>query len=227
MRLPVRLTMLFLALTIISLMVVFQVSAQPPSDNSGVTEETSVSDETATDAQSGIVLPEDIPTRESFEPETDNNPAVGPTVGDYVRVFAGLIIVIVVIWGLSLLLKKFVTVRGLASSSESLKILSTLSLSPSRVLYLVRLGDRILLIGGGEGGLRTLADITNPEEVSQIMRELEFKGNFDLNPFKSRLDSIMGEDDKVPAVEEDFGSRQRKLQGMLDRLKDTKNSDSK
>jgi flagellar biogenesis protein FliO len=224
MRLPARLTMLFLALTIISLMVVFQVSAQ---DNSGVTEETSVSDETAPDAQSGIVIPEDIPTRETFEPETEDGPAVGPTVGDYVRVFAGLIIVIVVIWGLSLLLKKFVTVRGLVSSSESLKILSTLSLSPSRVLYLVRLGERILLIGGGEGGLRTLADITNPEEVSQIMRELEFKGNFDLNPFKSRLDSIMGEDDRVPAVEEDFGSRQRKLQGMLDRLKDTKNSDSK
>lgn len=205
----------------------FPVSAQPSPDEPENTEEVTTSETPDSEIQPGIVIPEDVPTRETFEPELENGPAIGPTAADYVRVFAGLVIVIVVIWALSLALKKFVTVRGLASTSESLKILHTVSLSPSRMLYLVRLGERILLIGGGEGGLRTLAEISDMEEVSQIMREIEYKGNFDLNPFKARLDGLMGEDDKSTYADEDLGVRQRKLQGMLDRLKDAGNNDSK
>lgn len=173
----------------------------------------------------GTVLPEDIPTRESFAPIQEDGPTIGPTPGEYFKVFIGLLIVIVVIWGLSLLLKRFVNIRGMAGSAESLKVIHTINLTPTRILYLVRLGDRLLLIGGAEGGLRTLAEISDPEEVSLILKEVEFKGNFDLNPFKTKLDGLMGEDDRDPQINEDIGVRQRKLDGMLDRLKNNTGND--
>jgi len=168
-----------------------------------------------------MVLPEGIETQEAFMQPVEETQTLGPSVADYVRVLAGLLIVIGLIWGISLLLKKFVTVRGLAGSSNNLKVLTSLSLTPTRTLYMVRLGDRILLLGSGEGGLRTLAEITDPEEVSDLLREFEYKGNFDLNPFREHLKSSMDKDggDAFDS-DKDLNVRQRKLKGILDRLKD-------
>ncbi|HDS30650.1 MAG TPA: hypothetical protein ENN67_06365 [Firmicutes bacterium] len=173
-----------------------------------------------TENSGAIMLPEDVPTRESFSPDTmDEQRALGPTAVDYMKMFVALIVVIAIVWGLSQLMKRFVTVRGIAGAAHSLKILYTLSLSPTRILYLVRLGDRLLLIGAGEGGLRTLAEISEPSEVSMILKELEFKGNFDLNPFKDRLDSLVESNDDLE-IDKDLEKRQRSLQGTLERLRE-------
>ena len=169
--------------------------------------------------ESGATLPPDFPTRETYEPTGQETPAVGPTIGDYVRIFVGLLVVIVIIWGLSAAFKRFVLVRGLATSSDTLKVLYSLSLSPTRTLYMVRLAERVLLIGSSEGGLRTLAEITDPEEVSIVLRDLEYKGNFDLNPFRARLSSLMDEREPLAGLGEDLNLRQRNLKSALDRLK--------
>jgi flagellar biogenesis protein FliO len=187
----------------------------PPPDDQPVLE--SVSD------TGGAELPEDFPTREAYQ-AADTNAQVGPSMTDYFRIFIGLGVVIFIIWGLSLLLKRFVQVRGLASSTESLKVLYTMSLTPTRTLYMVRLGERILLIGAGDGGMRTLAEITEPDEVSIILRDLEFKGNFDLNPFRSRLNSLM-DSEPESMQDEDLNVRQRKLRGILDKLKTPSDQD--
>ena len=56
-------------------------------------------------------VPSGIPTRETFQTGNPGAQSVGPTAGDYFRIFAGLIIVLLVIWGLSVLMKRFVTVE--------------------------------------------------------------------------------------------------------------------
>ncbi len=191
-------------------------SAHDPEDLTGI-DGTVLPDGPESSGQGG--LPEDVPTRESFT-TTDMEPQqLGPSTAQYVQVFFALIIVIGVIWALSMLMKRLVTVRGLAGSADCLRILYTLSLSPTRTLYLVRLGDRVLLIGAGEGGLRTLAEIDDPSEVSNLLKELEFKGNFDLNPFKERLQSLVGADESDFSIDEDLGVRQRRIQSTLDRLR--------
>ena len=167
----------------------------------------------------GATLPENFPTRETYERPTEETPQVGPTLTDYFRIFGGLAVVLFVIWGLSVVVKRFIQVRGLATSTECLKVLYTMSLTPTRILYLVRLGDRILLIGAGDGGMRTLAEITEPEEVSIILRDLEFKGNFDLNPFRTRLTSLLEAGESPGGHDDDLNVRQRKLKGILEKLK--------
>jgi len=176
---------------------------------------------TADENDSGVNLPSDIVTRESFEKEAPAKKEIGLTAYESFRVLFSLALVVGLIWGLSVLLKRFITVKGLASSSESVKVLYTLSLTPTRTLYLVRLSNRILLIGAGEGGLRTLAEITDREEVSTILRELEFKGNFDLNPFKEKLSSLLGSQEQPETDKEDLESSRRRLEGALDRLKNS------
>lgn len=189
----------------------------PPIPEGTVEPDQPVADEPP--AEGAIVLPYDIPTRESYDQAPIENQPLGPTTAEYARVLIGLLVVIGVIWGLSVLLKKFVTVRGITGASDSIKVLYTLSLAPTRTLYLIRLGDRILLVGASEGGLRTLAEIDDPLEVSTILKELEFKGNFDLNPFKDRLQSIMGAEETEFELGDDLDQRQRSLKGTLDRLR--------
>ena len=164
-------------------------------------------------------LPSDFPTRESFQPPSATPQALGPSVADYVRMIVGLVVVLLVIWGLSQLMKRFVVARGLASSTDSLKVLYTQSLSPSRTLYLVRFSDRILLIGAGEGGLRTLGEISDPEEVSAILKETEFKGDFEKAPFKEKLKNMMGDDGSEYVPDNNLEKRQRRMKGTMEKLK--------
>jgi flagellar biogenesis protein FliO len=187
-----------------------------------VPNKSTASPESVVDAEKSsepLKLPADIQTRENFIQSDTDTKTLGPTAADYVRVLVGMVVVVLVIWGLSLLVKRFVVVKGLTGSSESLKVLYSLSLTPGRTLYMVRLADRILLIGAGEGGLRTLAEISDPAEVSAVLKELEFKGNFDLNPFRERLKSLMNAGDQDDVSDDDMESIQRRMKGTLDRLK--------
>jgi flagellar biogenesis protein FliO len=165
----------------------------------------------------GQQVPPGIQTRESFIDSTQEPQNIGVDAWTYVRFFVALAVVLGVIWAFSLLMKKLLVARGLAGSAECLKLLYTQSLSPSKHIYLVRLVDRVLLIGSGEGGLTTLAEITDPSEVSAILKELEFKGNFDFNPFREKLKSLAGDEPKDSG---DFNIRQDRMKGTLDRLRD-------
>ncbi|HEX9744011.1 MAG TPA: flagellar biosynthetic protein FliO [bacterium] len=164
-------------------------------------------------------LPSDIPTRETFQPENSERAQLGPSAVDYFKTFASLAVVIGIIYGLSVLMKRFVVARGLSSTSENLKILYSLSVTPTRTLYVVRFGERILLIGSGEGGMRTLSEITDPVEVSGLLRDMEFKGNYDFNPFKEQFKKLSQADHDDSELIEDFDTRQRRIKSSLDRLK--------
>ncbi len=218
--------LVFLSLVILWL-AVLPLAAQPADIDDESTGEADItalplseeSDTTTDPSDDTDNLPADLPTMEFYEQEVEDGVTIGPTLADYLKVFAGLLVVIGVIWGISILTKKLVTVQGLASSTESLKVITTLSLTPTRTLYMIRLGDRIILIGAGDGGLRTLAEIKDPDEVATILRDIEFKGNFDLNPFRDRLQSRLGESDEDIEIGDDLNVRQHKLKDVLDRLK--------
>ncbi len=228
MRHPERLWIFVTVFLVLNMVIIPVALAQPTGSENDPPESAESTEETASETSDPeeVTLPADVPTQELFSLADEDTPTPGLTVWDVGRALLSLAIVLVIIWGISLIFKKFITVRGLASSSESLKILYTLSLSPTRTLYMVRLSDRILLIGAGEGGLRTLAEITDPEEVSLILRDVEFKGNFEMNPFRNRLESLMGENIGDSGDADDLDKRQRKLKGTMDRLKNTNEEES-
>jgi len=227
MRPPSRITLITLLGLIVLWLAALPLVAQPTDTVDDSTADAELTDipsldepgPTAGPLDESEELPADIQTMETFDGSAEESVNYGPTLADYLRVFIGLLVVIGVIWGISLLMKKFVTVQGLASSTESLKVITSLSLTPTRTLYMIRLGDRILLIGAGDGGLRTLAEIADPDEVATILRDIEFKGNFDLNPFRDRLQSRLGESDDDIEIGDELNVRQHKLKDVLDRLK--------
>ena len=74
----------------------------------------------------------------------------GPSI---VRTIVGLLIVLVVIWGLSWILKQVKGGRTSRAAGSGLASLATLPLGAGRSLHLVRAGSEYLLVGTAEQGV--------------------------------------------------------------------------
>lgn len=55
------------------------------------------------------------------------------------------------------------------SNSSVMEVLSRVNLAPRSQVLLIRLGQRVLVVGDSSGGLRTLADISDPQEIAALL----------------------------------------------------------
>jgi flagellar protein FliO/FliZ len=97
------------------------------------------------------------------KPSGEGTPHVGLDVGgSLVRGVAGFAIVIGVILVISKLLKsnqrrkQGITPRRRGQGGGLVEVLSSTPLGPNRHLHLVRVGDEVILVGAGEGGITPL-----------------------------------------------------------------------
>jgi flagellar protein FliO/FliZ len=95
-----------------------------------------------------------------------------------------------ILWGLRRLRPRLLP----GASGRALEVLAALGLGPRRQALLLRVGERVLLVGVGEGGLRPLAQFRGEEA-----RELIARSRGDERPFRQRLAEALGrEDDHAP-----------------------------
>lgn len=79
-----------------------------------------------------------------------------------------LAVVAAVVLGLRYLLKRFSGTARLTGRGGVIEVLARAPVLPRQHLLLVRMGRRLVLLGSAPGGLRTLAEITDPEEVAEL-----------------------------------------------------------
>lgn len=92
----------------------------------------------------------------------------GGVFKDWVQTVLALALVIALILLLRWALKKIGPGGRLFAGGGAVDVLATTGLSAKQRLILVRLGERLLLLGSTPGGLRTLCEITDPDEASQL-----------------------------------------------------------
>jgi flagellar protein FliO/FliZ len=91
-------------------------------------------------------------------------PATAPGAsGGLVRTIVGLLVVLVVIYGLYWVLKQVKSSREERGSGHGLHALASLPLGGNRSLQLVRAGQEIVMIGVGEGGVTPIRTYTEAE----------------------------------------------------------------
>jgi flagellar biosynthetic protein FliO len=67
------------------------------------------------------------------------------------------------------LLRRFMNgTRGAAWRPGAVNVLDTTFLAPNRALYLVELGERVLLLGATPTQLSTLSEVADPEQVARL-----------------------------------------------------------
>lgn len=87
--------------------------------------------------------------------------SVGTTV-------AALVVVVLAILGGARLWKKHAPRVAQGLPPDALEFLGKRHIDPRQVVYLVRLGSRILVLGSSPAGLNTLAEVTDPIEVDLL-----------------------------------------------------------
>jgi flagellar protein FliO/FliZ len=93
---------------------------------------------------------------------------------------AGLLIVIVALIILTLsVLRRFIRPGGTASSGQgALQVIGTLFLEPKKGIYLVKVVDRLLILGVTEGNISILEKVGEEKEMEKL--EQAFNGRRDV-----------------------------------------------
>lgn len=84
------------------------------------------------------------------------------------RTIGALLFIVTLIFVGAKLLKKHTPRLSGGIPREALEVLGKRTIDQKQVVHLLRLGSRILVVGGSQQGLQTLAEITDPVEVDYL-----------------------------------------------------------
>lgn len=156
--------------------------------------------------------------------------AVGQSQPWYRQMLPALMIVLALIAGGTVLLKRIVPGARLTGRDGPVEVLSSTSISPKQSLSLVRCGRRVILIGVTPEHISALSEVTDPTEVGLLLSKTRAGGDEMLSGrFLDTLDDAghdYAEDDA--AWDEPLGSDAdgraaasagQEVQGLLARLR--------
>jgi flagellar biogenesis protein FliO len=90
-----------------------------------------------------------------------------------VKTFLSLGAVIAVMIGVVFVMKKYVYGRSSASSSiVEMKVIGTLMVQPKRVVSVLKVMNKVLIIGVTEDGMQTLGEIDDEQSLARIEERL-------------------------------------------------------
>lgn len=120
-----------------------------------------------TPATSNSVEEEKINGRQKESSDTD-------AFGAWGRLLAAMALVVAMIVALGWLVKRIGAGKGLQSAG-ALRLVARANLSPKHQVFLVRLGRRLVLLGAGPQGLSGLSEVTDAEEISELLQAAGMK----------------------------------------------------
>ncbi len=100
----------------------------------------------------------------------------------------GITAALAVFGGISLASKRFGLNLGLPGDSGPLRVVGQARLSPKQSVYLVRVGDRVLILGTGPQGAPTpLGEVTDPAELARLIPGRTIRANLPTTTFDRRI----------------------------------------
>jgi flagellar biogenesis protein FliO len=90
-----------------------------------------------------------------------------------VKTLLSLVVVLALMFGLVLLLKKVFYGFGATSSTlVDIELLGTRSLQPKRVVYVLKVLNKVFVVGSSEQGLHTLTEIDDGESMGALEEKI-------------------------------------------------------
>jgi len=118
---------------------------------------------------------------------------------------------------------------AIGSRSGIVEVLSRTSISPRNQVLLLRLGQRIIVVSEGPAGVRTLADLDDPDEVSQLLATVSASRPGSITQsFNQLLNRAGSEMDNPRSFAQDHGTDEdehavdrtrNELSGLLSKIK--------
>jgi flagellar biogenesis protein FliO len=134
------------------------------------------SSETGADSSSATLVREPIALKPRSDSAGDGKGLGKPSstaFGSTVTMFTSLLIVLALFLGLMLLLKKTRGAQSIELPREVFQVLGTSRLAGRHPLYLLRLGNKLVLVHASSGEVQSITEITDAEEVHRLCGSCE------------------------------------------------------
>jgi flagellar biogenesis protein FliO len=119
-----------------------------------------------------------LPASFTAEASAEGEPVVSEqssVTGLVLRAGAGLLIVALVTAGGVWVLRRNPNMKKYFGGAGVVRVLTRTYLGSKTSVYLLKVGDRVVLVGSAPSGLTALTEITNPTEVTRLIAETESK----------------------------------------------------
>ncbi len=97
----------------------------------------------------------------------------GGRLGGYLQTLAALALVVALIFLARFLIRRFGQSAKAPARDGPIEVLARTTIALKQQLLLVRLGTRLVLVGSAAGGLSALCEVTDAEEVDQLLKAVE------------------------------------------------------
>jgi len=97
----------------------------------------------------------------------------GSTAWDWIKTALALALVVALIFLVRYALRRVGAAARTGGGGDVIEVLARTSVSPKQQLLLVRLADRLVLVGSGPAGMASLSEIREPQEVRDVLKALE------------------------------------------------------
>ncbi len=84
-----------------------------------------------------------------------------------VKTFLTMLVVVGMMFGLLVVVRKFFYAKP-RFVNDNLKVLSSMSLQPKKSIYLVKVFDRVMLVGVSDNSIASLGEITDGEVLQKL-----------------------------------------------------------
>ena len=112
-----------------------------------------------------ILQPSDLDNQSQVSPKSTNS----EDQSYLLNTITALGIVIAIIFLLKKIISKMSGTVSTKTNNSLVELLSRTSVAPRNHVLVLRVGQRVLIVSDSSQGLRTLSEITNPEEIAHIL----------------------------------------------------------
>ncbi|CAN5464080.1 hypothetical protein BH09PLA1_BH09PLA1_28760 [soil metagenome] len=132
------------------------------------------------------------------------SPANPGAAVDLKRVALSLTLVLGVIFAARFAMKKLFPAVSVGRNSQIIRVVSRSVIGPKQQFLLVKLGKRLVLVGDSGASMNPLAEITDPDEVAELVGQLQSEANHSsvgafASMFRKAESQFQPEDDKALA----------------------------
>ena len=126
------------------------------------------------------------------EGEAAAQDAATPEAG---RIIGGIALVLLIGAGLIWFVRRNPSMRRYFGTDGAVRLITRLYLGSKTTVFLLKVGNRLIVVGSSSGGLRTLGEITDPVEVAALVAE--YNDNGQRTGFKKALKESLSEAEKA------------------------------
>lgn len=125
----------------------------------------------------------------------------------WIRTVLSLAVVLGLIFALKWAMRKYSPGKAAPAQSKLVEVLFRTPISPKHQVMLIRVGQRVLVVGAGAEGMNTLAEISDPEQVAEVLGAAERSKSTSLSGnFSQLMRNWRGQLDERPAAPEELSS---------------------